>query len=191
MNCYTLKMSDFLDCLLDNNLQSLNNDLQLWDQIINEFSDLRTNGLPNPTLELQKEIAVLDKKVEIIDLCVSVLWEMYNRNLANELQQMGFSIKLDWANKVSYYKELNSVISKAKKYIVLSKSKSKELDTMLKSNVAAKPTRKDFIKININLSKFMGFQISNANIFVAEWCELVNSYDEQIQNQLNKNLRRI
>jgi len=118
MNCYTLKMSDFLNCLLDNNLQSLNNDLQLWDQIINEFSDLRTNGLPNPALELQKEIAVLDKKVEIIDLCVSVLWEMYNRNLANELQQMGFSLKLDWANKVSYYKELNSVLSKAKKYIV-------------------------------------------------------------------------
>jgi len=149
MNCYEFKMCDFLDCLIDGNLKSLNGDANLWQAILSEFSELRTCGAPNPALELQKEIAVLDKKVELIDLCVSVLWEVYNRNLANELQQMGFKISLDWSNKVKYYKELTGVISKAKKYIIASKTKSKELDQLLKTNEGLKPRRQDFIKINI------------------------------------------
>ena len=112
-------MDRFIDCLVDNKFSVLGKGKddalnKAWFDIVNEFTSLRKSNSASDILELQKEIFVLQNKIKIISLCVSVLWETYNRDLANELKTMGFNVKLDWSDKVHYYKELNLIYRKSK-----------------------------------------------------------------------------
>lgn len=202
-SCYEITMDKFIDCLVDGRIEVLGKGIEIdlqeaWANILSEFSTLRNNKTGDDCLELQKEISVLHKKIELINLCVSVLWEIYNRDLANELKMMGYNIKLDWSDKAGYYKDLNLVISKSKTFAVLAERKQKELNALIEKTKGNSYTRKDFISINTNLSKYMQFHINNKEVSVAEWCDMVNKYEAyievqhaQMHNQLNKNSRGI
>lgn len=198
-SCYLLTMDKFIDCLVEDKLQVLGNGTQeqlnkAWGNIVHEFSELRADKSATELLELQKEIFVLQNKIKIISLCVGVLWDTYNRDLANELKTMGFNVKLNWSNKAQYYKELNLVISKSKTFDVLARRKEKELLELIKKSGTDRYQRKDFVSINTSLSKYMSFHVNNNQITVAEWCDMVNKYEEYIeiqQKQLNRNGRWI
>ena len=192
-------MDRFIDCLLDNKLYVLGKGTEeelnsAWEDVMHEFSGLRANNSTTEILELQKEIFVLRNKIKIITLCIDVLWETYNRDLANELKTMGFNVKLDWSDKVQYYKELNLIFRKSKTYEVLARRKEKELQTLSEKSKSEKYSRKDFVSINTSLSKYMSFHINNSQITVAEWCDMVNKYEDYLesqQKQLNKDRRRV
>lgn len=197
-SCYELTMDKFIDCLVDNKLYVLGKGTEeelnsAWEDVMHEFSGLRANNSTTEILELQKEIFVLRNKIKIITLCIDVLWETYNRDLANELKTMGFNVKLDWSDKVQYYKELNLIFRKSKTYEVLARRKEKELHVLSNKNKSDKYSRKDFISINTSLSKYMSFHVNNSQITVAEWCDMVNKYEDYLesqQKQLNKDRRR-
>lgn len=194
-SCFDLTMDKFIDCLVDGKLSVLGEgtDVELsnaWQSILFEFSELRQESTINESLELQKEIAVLENKVNIIDLCVSVLWEVYNRDLANELKSLGYILKLDWSNKVEYYGELKKVISKRKTLIVQLDSKKKKLVELVEKAKGKGYKRNDFVKINTNLSQFMKFRVDNKNTTVAEWCDMVSKYESylEVRNAERNNL---
>ena len=72
-SCYELSMDKFIDCLVDGKIEVLGKgvlvDLQeAWANIISEFSTLRNNKTGDDCLELQKEISVLNKKIQFINL---------------------------------------------------------------------------------------------------------------------------
>ena len=106
--------------------------------------------------------------------------DYYNRELANELKLMGFLLKLDWADKANYYRELQLVISRSKSWVTQMAGKEKDLQLLLKKTKGEGYARKDFISINSNLSRFMKYHINNA-ITVAEWCDLVTKYQEYVE----------
>lgn len=191
-------MDKFIDCLVDNDLSGLGKgsqtELQIaWIEVYNEFASLRQNGQSKEIFELIKHIFSLEQKIKIISYCVDVLWVVYNREVANELKELGFNIKLDWSNKKEYYKELSVVISKSKSLSTKLHQKQKELELLTDKQKGNSWTRKDFISINTNLARFMNFHINNSIVSVADWCDMVNKYEaycEVVNAEKNNMLTR-
>jgi thermostable 8-oxoguanine DNA glycosylase len=191
-------MEKFIECLIDKNFSVLGkgNEIKLqaaWIEIFNEFSSLRQNSQSNEIFELMKSIFSIEQKIKIINSCVEILWHVYNRELANELKDLGFNIKLDWSNKTQYIKELQSVISKGKSLTTKLKQKQAELDKLTEKQKGNSWSRKDFVSINTNLARFMNFHINNSLITVADWCDMVNKYEaycEAVNAEKNNMLTR-
>lgn len=193
-SCYKLTMDKFIDCLIDNDFTGLGKGSQTelllaWVEVFNEFSSLRQNSQSEEIFVLLKNIFSIEEKIKIIGYCVDILWVVYNRDIANELKELGFNVKLDWSNKQSYYKDLNSVITKAKSLNVKLQQHQKELDLLTNKHKGNSWKRKDFTSINTNLAKFMNFHINNSIISVADWCDMVNKYEaycEVVNTENNK-----
>lgn len=175
-------MSQFIDCLVDKNLDVLghgtNEELQAaWADIYSEFTSLRKSEQSSEMFELMKEVLTLDNKLKIVNKCLEVLWVCYNRDIANELQLLGYQVRLDWSDKESYYNGLRSISSKAKTLSAQLKRKEQELQAITEKNKGEGYSRTHFDSINVNLSKFMEFNVREEEITVSKWCMMVNKYE--------------
>ena len=181
-SCHKLLMSQFIDCLVDKNLDVLGHGTEeelkaAWADIYSEFTSLRKSEQSSEMFELMKEVLTLDNKLKIINKCLEVLWVCYNRDIANELQMLGYQVKLDWSDKESYYSGLRSITSKAKTLSAQLKRKEQELQAITEKNKGEGYSRTHFDSINVNLSKFMEFNIREEEITVSKWCMMVNKYE--------------
>lgn len=161
-----------------------------WDDIYSEYIGLRENKSSSFILELLKEITYLQVKVYIINKCVEVLAVVYNRDLVNELKLCGCKGKFDWSNKEQYSNDLKSAVSYSKKYISQYSRKENELEQYSKKHGNKSITRKDFNVWAITLGKYMGFRIDFKEIYVAEWCDMMNEYDRycEVENAKAENI---
>ena len=183
VNCYTLTLSDFIKCLVDNDFTPLGENAPTkWAAILEEFAELVPNKIATEILELQKEISIKEKQIEIINICIYGLSLRYNRDLANELKSMGYRVKLDPANKAQYVKDLEMVAARAKTLQHDIIVKQKELDALAGTATGGrKYTHKDFISINIELGKHAGYRIDPNVVTVAEWAVLKHKYELYIE----------
>lgn len=185
-SCHKLLMSQFIDCLVDKDLSVLGDgpesELQAaWADIYSEFTSLRQSQESTELFDLMKEVLTLDNKLKIINKCLEVLWVCYNRDIANELQLLGYQVRLDWSDKEAYYSGLKSISSKAKTLSAHLKRKEQELVALTEKNKGEGYSRSHFDAVNVNLSKFMEFNIREEEITVSKWCMMVNKYEAWLE----------
>lgn len=185
MTCYTLKMSAFISCLM-NEVEKPDN----WDDIYSEYIGLRENKSSLFILSLMKDIAYLKTKHFIINKCCEVLAIAYSKELVDELKKYGFRAEYNWDNKSTYSRDLKSALSGAKKLITLWQRKEQELEQYQKKHAGKEVQKKDFFIWAITLGKFLGFRIDLEMVTVAEWCEMLNQYERycEVENSKQNNL---
>lgn len=185
-SCYNLTLDKFISCIVDNNYSVLGKGSKLeqytaWSEIFNEYSQLVKDDTTMYIFELQKDVYVLKTKLKILETCVDILWKKYSREITIELNKLGFNTVLDWSNKKEYYKQLKLTLSRGNSWKLEINRKEKEIKSILEKNKGEGYTRQYFTKINANLNKYMNFYIDVKKVMVADWCEWLNNYTEQIE----------
>lgn len=191
INCYTLKMNPFIDCLETENYESVGGK-ERWDEIYNEYMSLRENKSISYVLELIKQITYLNTKVFIIVKCVEILanTDEYNREIVMELKQTGVRGRFDFSNKAQYYTDLKAAISYSKKYSNQCMNLEKELENFQKKYDQQKSTRREFEEWAVELTKHLSTNIDFDVITVARYCFMMNSYERycEVKNAQKNNI---
>lgn len=184
MTCYTLKMSQFIRCILGEEI------IPEWEEVYSEYIGLRENKSSSFILDLLKDITYLKTKQFIIIKCVEVLANTYNRELVMEVKQCGCKGKFNWADKIDYSNDLKAALSYAKRYNSQMARKEKELDDYNKRHGGKSIERKDFDIWGITLGKYLGFRIDFDVVSVSEWCAMMNQYERycEVENAEQNNL---
>lgn len=186
-----LPLSNFITCLVDNNLNALvksglptSEVLQdTWIDILAEYSDCIGTNENKMFLSIYKELIVLDAKLKIIDSCADVLSGTHEDSIAKMLNELcKTNYKFLGENRI---KELQSCLNRSKSLKIAFDLKMIQFEAIReKQNKGEKPSRKYFISILIFLSNHAKYAITDS-ISVAEYCErvrLYNSYCEQTKS---------
>lgn len=181
MTCSTLKMNQFIRCLLGEET------IPDWEDIYNEYIGLRENKSSSYILSMMKDIVYLQTKVFIISKCVEVLANTYSRELAMEVLQCGCRGKFDWSKPDEYSNDLRAAISFAKKYSAQAVRKEKELTDYQARHGGKVIERKEFDIWAIVLGKFQGYRIDYDVVTVSEYCHMMNTYERYCEVENSKN----
>lgn len=179
-----LPLSNFITCLVDNNLNALvksglpsSDQLQSkWMEILTDYTDAIGSNENKMSLSIYKECIALDCKLKIVHACVTVLEGDYEETLAmmlNQLCKCNYSYQGE--NKI---KELKSALARSKSIKIALDMKLLDFEGMREKQTKNdnKPTRKYFISVLIFLSNHAKYAITDT-ISVAEYCERVRQYN--------------
>lgn len=189
-DCHELTMDRFIAAVCDSDLEKLVKHgraplvvLEIhFQNLYNEFVDLRGDKNGAVALDLLKEIAYLSGKKSVLQECVNILRIRPVAEIVTELRQMGYSYAFDHTDKEAYEKDLKRVETSLKRTDSDIRNKQKELDRM-KANESDGGgfKRSDFHAINTRLWKYMGSHIKMTDISVAEWCAMMRELDRYIE----------
>lgn len=182
--CFTLKMSQFINCLLGEET------LPEWEDIYSEYVGLRENKSTHFILDMVKDITWLQTKQYLINKIIPVLAIEYSRELVNELKLLGCRGKFDWSNKEQYSNDLRAAATYAKTFNNKIKRKEKELDEYTNRYGATSVQRKDFEVWAVTFMEHFKVHIDFEIITVARWCVMINEYEKfcEVKNAEHNNL---
>lgn len=180
MNCYSIKMTQFISWLLNNEPRPDN-----WDDIHSEYIGLRENKSSLYILGLVKEIAYLKCKFDIINKCCKVMNVCFTAKLdeqAKELKDIfrsyGFRQAFPMDNEMLFSRDIRAVLSSNKRMVHTWERKEKEYEEYVKRHGGKEWQQKDFYMWAITLGEHQGYRIDLEVIVVAEWCQLMNRYEQ-------------
>lgn len=192
---FDIKMSKFIKCL-EGDREGITEDE--WLGLYSDYISARDNEDSRYILELMKEISYMENKFFITAECIKILGIAININakgegqsLVDELKSMGYKGKYDWSNPDEFRADLKAATSASKRAIGLINRRKKELEDFEQSS-GKEMKREDFEKMNVDLSRFMGFRVDNDVVSAGEWCAMMNKYDAycEIKNAEKNNLIR-
>jgi len=180
-----LPLSNFIDCLVDNDLSALiisgvpsERELQeAWTEIYEQYVEAIGDNESRMHLQLLKEITILDNKLKIIQLLVYILSTPYRDESSKEL--IALLNRLCVTNlKFDSDAELQRAVNRSKSIKIKMDLKIAQLDDMQKkmSDKSQKPSREHFYSILITLSDHAKFDISD-NISVFEFCQRMSRFN--------------
>ncbi len=146
-----------------------------WEDLSEQYIDLSGETAQRFTLQLMKEIRVIDGKLEIIEACVNGLVRAYNQGLVDQLRTYGFRYKFDPTNYDQYKKDLQLTVSKAKSLLMRGKERQKELDE-LQPKGEASASESEYDVYLAELSKHQGYRIDAKQVSVSEYLAIVKSF---------------
>lgn len=183
-----LPLSNFITCLVDNNLLALcKNGVipkqeqlnDVWIDILQEYTDAIGNNESKMSLSIYKELIVLDSKLKIVHACIAVLEGDYEESIAtmlNEICRTNYNFQGE-----TKIKELKSCLNRSKSIKIAFDLKMMQFEGLReKINNDEKPTRKHFTSVLIFLSNHAKYNISDS-ITVLEYCERLKQYNYYCQ----------
>lgn len=183
MNCYTLKMTPFIDWFLSENLDK--NPLpDNWEDILNEYMGLRENKGSRYMLDIIKEITFLKAKYQIIESACSQLLICFQhvlidaaQELKDILRQYNHRYPFDLTDEKTFSANIRAVLSSNKKLITTWQRKEKELEDYKKKHQGNEWTRKTFYVWAVTLGEHRGDRVDLDFVTVAEFCIMLNKYE--------------
>lgn len=179
MNCYSIKMSEFIPWFLEESPRPEN-----WEDIYGEYISLRENKNSLFILGLIKEIIFLKAKYQIIEetckqlnVCFTHTFVEAAAELKGVLRLYNYRQPFDLANEMTFSRDLRAVLSLNKKHITAWERKEKELADFQKKHSGKAWTRKDFYVWAVTLSEYMKQRVDLDEITVAEWAIMLNKYE--------------
>ena len=183
-------MSDWEDCMCDGDYSSLNDDIDLWIDLVSEYQELRGDTIDAvEVLRLTKEIRGLSFHLYLFGLCATQLEKKYSEGIADSMNKLGyqFTPKVKDASDEDYQKQLKICISKSKKKYVELQMAIKQLE-VAKPNVK-KPTREYYEETLINIEQYQRTQYSMDSLTVYKFVilekRLVNAVMKQKHGRSN------
>lgn len=178
--CYNTKMSQFILWFIDEQEKP-----EDWDDLYSEYISLRENKSSLYILGLIKEISYLKTKYqvvntacEIMNLCFENTLIEQHKELKEILKQYNFRFAFDMTKPDLFSRDLRAVLSANKKTITTWQRKEKELEEYQKKHSGDVWKKKDFYVWAITLGEHNKYRIDLEQIFVAEWCQLLNKYEQ-------------
>jgi hypothetical protein len=171
LTCSTLKYSDFLKYLLEEEIPPEN-----WIELQAEFSELlRTPKTENIT-QLWKKIVYTDWKVKMLSASVAYLKVEYSGEIAEALMLLGYDLVEDLEDRELYLRQIYMVESESKTLVIMLNQYTNEYKLMFPEG-EYKRTRADYEKELAILGKYMGYRLNE--ITVSEFAGIVNLYMDQ------------
>lgn len=184
MTVYNCMMETFRDAMFSISKP------EWYEDVNNEYMSMRENKNSQYVLDLMKEIAQLSSTLFIVGQCLIILEVKYNRELVNELKQLGCTGRFDWSNKDQYYGDLKAAASRSKRMISQRNRLQEELDEFHRKHGAGDITPDYFDEWAVELSKFMGYNVRLDQTTVSVWVKMLNKFDayQEIMNAEKNNL---
>lgn len=156
-----------------------------WDDLYSEYIGLRENKSSLYILGLIKEIAYLKTKYQIVNNACGMLTLCFENNLVEQrgelkdiLHQYNFRFAFDMSKSELFARDIRAALSGNKKTITTWQRKEKELDDYQKKHSGDAWKKKDFYIWAITLGEHQGYHIDFEKICIAEWCQLLNRYEQ-------------
>ncbi len=192
---HKLKLSAFIDCLIDGNYSVLviegepapDELLEAWAKIYSDYLDAL--GTADPSfirfLMLSRDLIRLQTKHNKIESLLTVLQEVYVAQFAAILRQLiNKPLRFDISKPEAYKKDIKTCVGILKGMELRISIKESEVAAIQKENATeAKPmTRADFQATLVNLSDFAGYHISD-QISTGEFCTRINLFNKHLQTK--------
>lgn len=143
----------WMDCMCESDYSSLNNDIDLWLDLVSEYQELRGDSVDAvELLRLSKEIRRLNNHLFLFEKCIDVLKVRYSESIAESLNKLGYSFSPESKVPAEYEKQLKQCISKSKKKYVELQQAMKQLDAIPATD--KKPTREYYEETLINIEQY-------------------------------------
>lgn len=177
---YNTKMILFISWLMEEEPKP-----EDWEDLYSEYIGLRENKSSLYILGLIKEIAYLKTKYQIVNQAVEMLNLCFENTLIDQgqeikkiLKEYNFRFQFDMTKPELFSRDLRAVLSGNKKTITTWQRKEAELEEYQKKHAGEAWKKKDFYVWAITLGEHQGYRIDLETIYVAEWCQLLNKYEQ-------------
>ena len=191
--CYTLPLNAFIDALVDSDYTGLvlsgkPTDAEIadaWEKIYDQYSQISGNSLFTSYMLKLQEYGRALVKMNILISSIEVLSLMYNADVVQALNDVGFKCTFDQNDIEAYMADLDKLSKYAANVSVKLKHTSGQLEEAKKqmSNKAA--TRADFVNSIAIVSKYMGFKIDPTCTAVAEFVTYQKMLEQEQRHTLN------
>ena len=195
--CSEIFLSQFIECLINNNLQVLikegtatQSDLaKAWELIYNEYAELNESVVYRMVLSFEKEISRLDERYTQIKTACLVLSVKHSKYFIQLLKDFGYNYQFDYANKDSFEADLINVLKKAKSILIQKEQKEKAYQKYMSEHTGQKVTPSYFDDCLTAISQFMRIDYNPETIKLTKFVNILkkmNSYNEKLNEQNNK-----
>lgn len=156
--------------------------LMAWYEIQYEYSDSVRTSKTDSILQLSKKILDAQWRMSFIDLCVFILKKGYNKEPADALVSLGYSLVEDLPERDAYLMQIYQIETEAKFLIIQLNQYNNEYKRLNPGGPGVQSrTMIDYEKELRILSKFMGYSIKKDQVTTMEFCSILNAYIEHIE----------
>lgn len=156
-----------------------------WDDLYSEYIGLRENKSSMYILGIIKEIAYLKTKYQIVEQCCKMMNICYEtilvekaKELKDILRQHNFRFAYDLSDEKLFSRDIRATLSLNKKTVTTWMRKENELKQYQERHGGKAWQKKDFYIWAITLSEHQGYRVDLGSTYVAEWCQLMNRYEQ-------------
>lgn len=182
-NC-ELPLWNFIQVIVTNSLTPLirkgnPTDKQLaeaWNNIFTEYCDIYTSTNQTYVLQLQREIAHIATKLQVIQICIDRLTISYYEPAIAELREYGFDYPY---TPDTMLEDLQNTVAEAQYLVVQKGVKEGEYAKYLAENAKEEVKETDYDDILSELGKFQGYHLRSKDLSVREYVSIFNRYKKQ------------
>lgn len=189
--CDEIPLSNFIDCLCDNNLNRLKKNKyfpvinrwkqEAWSILGEEYSQKTDGDKYKATINITKDIYRDVCRLLAIDTCINRLVNKYDKDAADILRNFGYKLSFSADDREKYLNEL-AIVKKKVKIIVLSLEKNREKYEKLSDKKAITGNERDeFINTLTILSKHQGYRINPDSTTLLEYLNILDNYKKETE----------
>lgn len=192
-SCKKCPLDVFLDCLYDNEIESLiiegdppiDEIEKAWNKLHYEYSGLMMSDKQSQELELVQDVNTINGKLVLIDGIIQHLLICFDQDLVDILNSFFLKCDLNENDDLfSTYKKLKGVSIRAKKIIAQLQIKENELKKIQDAS-KGHTGREYYGKALLILSKENGYAIRERDITVFQFVTAVNMMNEKIKQAIH------
>ena len=186
--CKEVSLAVFIDCYCHGIYSGLGQATeeeiaQVWEALIQEWSNLMKNEDSDYLIELSGRILELKAHITFVEYSNFLLVRIYDREIIDRLiNECGYDGEYPENDREAYLKQLSRVISLCKSKVYELWELNDEYDRLQKNNAGEKTTEEDFERNILRLSKYQGYRINKFKTSVFEYTQLHNNFIADIKN---------
>ena len=187
----SIPFNKFIEILVNNDYSqlivsgdfSLNELLNQWEIIYNQFIEAIGNDEVKIRLETVKEITEIENRIKIADSIIRTLKVSYSDELAHLLTEFGYSLNIK-PNENNIDRVIKIFMGFVNADILALNNKIAEMPA--NENESETPTRQYFEKMIVSIELAFKVSINIDNISTGKYCEYVNNYNVWVKKVLTK-----
>lgn len=193
-SCDTLRLSIFIDILVDGNLKRLVRFgfipeatlKKTWDAIFQEYMELTKNDSHTQMFNTVKEYSVLRNKVSIAETLLQGIAFNKNEALIKALKTVGINFKF---TEESFEADFKKAIAKIKTWVFRADKLYRELQNNPDEKEGVR--KSDFGDLLAELSSFQGYHLAPNKITVSEYAAVLNRFKKHVEDGKRRKNNRV
>lgn len=182
-------MTQFLDCLCDNKLSALIIEgdppeealKESWLVIMGEVHEFKEDRTTSPFLKLLIDIQRLRSHLSLVDMCIQVLKDGYNEEIAANIRKLGYPFPREKKLPSEYLTDLELVSDRAKTKFVQLNQALKLLGAEAEKVKDVKPDRDQFERNLIEYESMQKVTYNMDQITVYRYLQLEKKHTQMVE----------
>lgn len=154
-----------------------------WDAIFYEYADLLKTPKSQSILMAWRELRYLEKKKDLVAMCITMLRWRFSEKIANELMLLGYDLITQGEDHEEYERQIRLVEIEAMNLDTFIGQAAAEYEALCpkEDEATTVKTLDEYDDDLAVLGKFMGFRIDKKIITAAEHASYVNAFNKANQ----------